>query len=78
MHPGYVRVYCNVHHSMIGHILVLDTPYFTKTDTNGNFHLEHLPTDKYTLKAWLDEKTQLERAADLSDGATLRMDFGGK
>src|SRR6185369_4719113 len=31
-HVGYVRVYCNVHHSMIGHLLVLDTPYFTQPD----------------------------------------------
>jgi hypothetical protein len=59
-------------------ILVLDTPYFTKTDTNGNFRLEHLPAGKFTLKAWLDEKTQRERAVDLSEGATLRVDFASK
>ena len=76
--PGVVKLYCEIHEHMRATILVLDTPYFTKTDTNGNFRLEHLPAGKYTLKAWLDEKTQLERAADLSDGATLRVDFGGK
>ncbi|MBS0569668.1 MAG: hypothetical protein JSS28_03605, partial [Proteobacteria bacterium] len=33
-HVGYVRVYCNVHHSMVGNILVLDTPYFTHPDAS--------------------------------------------
>lgn len=39
-HVGFVRVYCNVHHSMVGHILVLDTPYFTRPDAQGNFTLD--------------------------------------
>jgi len=76
--PGVVKLYCEIHEHMRATILVLDTPYFTKTDTNGNFRLEHLPAGKFTLKAWLDEKTQLERAVELNDGATLRVDFGGK
>lgn len=75
---GVVKLYCEIHPHMRATILVLDTPYFTKTDTNGNFRLEHLPAGKFTLKAWLDEKTQLERAVDLSDGATLRVDFASK
>jgi plastocyanin len=42
--PGLVRVYCNVHHDMVGHILVLDTPYFTRPDSAGRFRME-LPED---------------------------------
>ena len=76
--PGVVKLYCEIHEHMRATILVLDTPHFTKTDTNGNFRLEHLPAGKYTLKAWLDEKTQLERTVDLSDGATERVDFAAK
>jgi len=51
-HPGYVRVYCNVHHSMIGHILVLDTPYFTHPDASGNFRLSNLPKGEGDLVVW--------------------------
>ena len=29
---GLVRVFCNVHQSMVGHILVLDTPFFAAVD----------------------------------------------
>jgi plastocyanin len=51
-HPGYVRVYCNVHHSMIAHILVLDTPYFTHPDASGNFRLTNLPKGEGDLVVW--------------------------
>lgn len=51
---GYVRVYCNVHHSMIGHILVLDTPYFTHPDAQGHFNLIDLPEEHGDLVVWHD------------------------
>jgi plastocyanin len=75
---GVVKLYCEIHEHMRATILVLDTPHFTKSDTNGNFRLEHLPAGKFTVKAWLDEKRQLDRAVELSDGATLRIDFAPK
>jgi plastocyanin len=51
-HVGYVRVYCNVHHSMIGNILVLDTPYFTHPDASGNFRLTNVPKGEGDLVVW--------------------------
>ena len=53
-HAGYVRVYCNVHHSMVGHILVLDTPFFGRPDAQGRFRLKDLPAGKGDLVVWLD------------------------
>ncbi len=57
LHAGYVRVYCNVHHSMTGHILVLDTPYFTHPDGDGNFHLTGLPAVAGDLVVWHERAT---------------------
>jgi plastocyanin len=56
-HAGYVRVYCNVHHSMVGHILVLDTPYFTRPGADGSFRLVDLPKGKGDLVIWHDRAT---------------------
>jgi len=50
--PGVVRVFCNVHHSMVGYILVLDTPYFTSPDARGNFRLSGLPEGGGRLIVW--------------------------
>lgn len=76
--PGVIKLYCEIHEHMRGTILVLDTPYFVKTDASGKYRLEHLPTGKYTLKAWVDEKTIYNRAVDLKDGETLKVDFEQK
>ena len=52
--PGHVRVYCNVHHSMVGHILVLDTPYFTRPGKDGRFVLSDLAAERGDLVIWHD------------------------
>ncbi|MDQ3314103.1 MAG: carboxypeptidase-like regulatory domain-containing protein [Verrucomicrobiota bacterium] len=66
---------CDIHEHMRGLILVLDTPYFVTTGTNGHFRLSGLPSGKYTLKAWVDSRTTREQPVDLKSGTTLHVDF---
>jgi plastocyanin len=51
---GLVKIYCNVHHSMFGFILVLDTPYFARPDAQGNFELHDLPEGEGELVVFHD------------------------
>ncbi len=60
---------------MRGLILVLDTPYFVTTETNGHFRLSGLPSGKYTLKAWVDSRTTREQPIELKSGSTLHVNF---
>jgi plastocyanin len=73
--PGLVTLRCDIHEHMRGLILVLDTPYFVMTDTDGRFRLRGLPSGHYTLKAWINSKTTRERAVELKNGETLHVDF---
>jgi plastocyanin len=73
--PGLVALHCDIHEHMRGIILVLDTPHFTTSDTDGRYRLAGLPAGRYTLRAGVDSQTTLERAVELKDGATLRVDF---
>jgi plastocyanin len=75
--PGVVKLYCEIHQHMRGVILVLDTPYFTRTDTNGVYRLPDLPAGHYLLKAWVDEKHVYEKPVDLGSGRETHMDFEG-
>jgi plastocyanin len=72
---GYVRIYCNVHHSMTGHILVLDTPYFVRPDSGGNFHLADVPAVPGDLVVWHERATpwvrELTPAANDSERVQL-------
>jgi len=76
--PGVVKLYCEIHQHMRGVILVLDTPYFTRTDTNGVYRLQDLPAGHYLLKAWVDEKHLYEKPVDLESGHETHIDFEGK
>lgn len=41
--PGVARVFCNVHHDMVAHVVVLDTPWSTRPAADGTFRLDRLP-----------------------------------
>src|SRR6266480_793612 len=72
---GLVTLRCDIHEHMRGLILVLNTPYFVMTDTDGHFRLSGLPPGKYMLKAWIDSRTTREKTLELKDGQTLHVDL---
>lgn len=76
--PGVVKLYCEIHQHMRGIVLVLNTPYFTRTQTNGSYRLPDLPIGHFLLKAWIDEKHAYEKPVDLEPGQRLRVDFDTK
>lgn len=76
--PGAVKLYCEIHQHMRGVILVLDTPYFTRTQTNGLYRLQDLPAGQYRLKAWIDEKHVYEKPVELQSGQQLHVDFDAR
>jgi len=73
--PGLVTLRCDIHQHMRGLILILNTPYFVMTDTDGHFRLSGLPAGHYTLKAWIDSRTTREKPVELKNGQTLHVDF---
>jgi plastocyanin len=50
--PGVVVLGCNIHDSMLGYILVVDTPYFGSTDAAGSAVLANLPAGDYSVQVW--------------------------
>jgi plastocyanin len=76
--PGVINVHCEIHERMRGTILVLDTPHFVKTDTDGHYRLEHLPVGQFTLKAWISESETREHPVELKAYSTLHVDLPAK
>lgn len=72
---GPVTLRCDIHEHMRGLILVVDTPFFVITDTEGRFRLNAVPAGSFKLKAWIDSRTTLEKTVDPSGSGTLRVDF---
>lgn len=49
---GVVRVFCNVHHSMVGYVMVVETPHHVSPDARGRFHLTGIPQGSGRLMVW--------------------------
>ncbi|GIU05340.1 hypothetical protein TUM4261_07070 [Shewanella sp. c952] len=49
---GQISMGCNIHDWMSGHILVVDTPYFSATGVNGTAELNGIPAGEYELIVW--------------------------
>src|SRR5215471_3460083 len=52
--PGLVVLGCNIHDSMLGYILVVDTPHFAQTDGQGTLSLDGLSADDYQVHVWTE------------------------
>lgn len=50
--PGVVAIGCNIHDSMSGFIMVVNTPYAMKTDAQGRVRIADVPAGAATLRVW--------------------------
>lgn len=49
---GEAVLLCNVHPEMEAYIVVLQNPYFSLTDKDGNFVINDVPPGTYEITAW--------------------------
>lgn len=47
--PQKIAMGCNIHDWMAGHILVVNTPYFSMSNELGSVHLKDIPSGEYEL-----------------------------
>jgi len=70
--PGVVSVLCSIHSEMSAYIVVVDTPYFAKTDKSGNFTISNVKPGAYHARAWHESgKTGTKDAKITSDGGKV-------
>ncbi len=71
---GAASLLCNVHPEMSGYVVIVPTPYFATTDSNGEYVIKDVPPGKYTLKTWSEEGKPTTQSVDVS-GATTTADL---
>ncbi len=52
--PGIVRIFCNIHPTMSGVIVVVDTPWFAVSDSRGTFLVNSVAPGEYMLKVFYE------------------------
>ena len=78
--PGVVRIGCNIHDWMVAYVVVVQTPYFGRTDAQGMVRLRDLPAGAYEVGAYHPfqraepERYQAVLDAQANQGASLVVD----
>lgn len=49
---GIIELGCNIHDSMLGWVLVNNTPLFSTTDASGYVHFDVAPSEEYSVDVW--------------------------
>ena len=77
--PGVVVLGCNIHDSMLGYVLVVDSTRLGITGPDGRLTLADVPAGRHAVRAWapgLDRDKQPELGTiEVSDGGPLDVSF---
>ena len=65
---GVASLLCNVHPEMSGYVVIVATPYFDVTDTDGTFEIKNVPAGTYTLKTWSEAGKPASQSVSVSGG----------
>jgi hypothetical protein len=70
--PGVVELLCNIHASMRGYIVVVDTPWYAVADGGGAFQIAAVPPGEYQAEVW-HESSSVPQVLKITvaDGAQL-------
>lgn len=66
--PGEAVILCNVHSEMAAYIIVLENPYFARSDEKGNFKIENVPSGTYLLKTWHEKMKSASQEVTIAKG----------
>lgn len=50
--PGLVKVFCDIHSNMAAYVYVVESPFVTQPDSDGNYVLDGVPSGTRTVKVW--------------------------
>lgn len=67
---GAAQLLCNLHSDMVGYIVVVPTPYFALTGSDGAFTIKGVPPGTYTLKTWSVEGKPTTQSITVTAGDT--------
>jgi plastocyanin len=67
---GAAQLLCNMHEKMVGYVVVVPTPYFALTGSDGTFTLKNVPPGTYTLKTWSEDGKPTTQSITVTDATT--------
>ncbi len=68
-------ILCNVHPEMEAYVIVLQNPWFTVTDNEGNYKIENVPAGEYVLKVWNEKLKAKDQSIIVPASGKLELNF---
>lgn len=72
---GEIIVLCNVHSEMVAYVIILENPFFFKTDEDGHFKIENIPPGDYQLKIWHEKMKLAPQKITVVGGETTEINL---
>jgi len=72
---GRVDVFCSIHANMHCIVLVLDNPFFAKSDDNNHYCISNVPAGTYHLTAWQERMPPQTKEITVPASGDVKMDF---
>ena len=72
---GLVKLYCQIHPSMVGNILVLNNSLYAITGADGKFRIENVPDGDFVLRAWHESAVELQQPLSVRGNLTYELTF---
>lgn len=69
---------CNVHPEMEAFVVVMQNPYYSTTDKEGNFTIENVPTGEYTVSVWHPKRKAESIEVVVPDSGSVSVEFALK
>ena len=73
--PGPIRIYCNIHPSMIGDILVLPNRHHAVVGPDGAFTMEGVPVGAHKVRAWFARGPSATQPVEVQPGKDAPLAF---
>jgi len=73
--PGIIEIRCDIHPWMKAWVHVVEHPYYSITNSRGEFNIDDIPPGTYRLKVWQEMLGVMEQEVTIKPGTTFLKDF---
>jgi hypothetical protein len=73
--PGVVPLFCHLHSDMSAVVVVLDTPWYTIPEVDGQYRIADLPAGNYRVTAWHERSSSVESEITITAGQVVSLDL---
>ena len=76
--PGVVELLCNIHTTMLGYVVAVDTPHYALAGPGGSFTIKNVPLGEYEVEVWHESAASpsKEKLTVREGGARLSLTVG--